>query len=984
MEKRTVRFLLVLVFVLALPIAGYAQQEAVLSGTVVDSTGGVLPGVVVRAVHEATGNSYEVVTDSGGGYRLLVRVGAYRIAAELPGFGTVTQAGVEVLVGQQVTVNIQMQPATLSETVTVTGETPLVDVTRSRVSGNIDPRQMQELPVQGANWMNLTMLAPGSRVNAVSEIPIASQASSVGVQMNLDGQQVTNMVALGFGQPRYSRDAIGEFEFVANRFDASQGRSMGVQVNAVTKSGTNQLAGTTSGYFRSDRFNAEDPVVGRVLPYSDQQVAVTFGGPIRLDRFHFFGSFEFEREPQTFSYTTPYPKFNTSLTGTRKEFKSLGRLDYQFSTSNRLSARLSRFDNRVPYDPRYTGGSDRTPASAIGTNRRSEQVQLSWTQVLGNSSVNEIKGGHSMFHWNQFPHVRNPNSLPGMTPGLGAPNIQLNGFTLGQSHAITPQDIGEDFYTVRDDLSLSLNRGGRHDLRMGGEYMYHFTFETVCNQCMGVLDLRGGPVPANIEELIVDVNDVSTWNLAPLSPIARFYQRAIGMDASPYSRPTGAQGFTEYAPRHVAAAWFQDNWALTNRLTLNLGLRYDVSIGTFVNWVEFLPIIRGDRPDDLNNFGPRVGVAYSLTDRTVLRGGYGIYYAEVTGQPAVFTLRNVQQITPQILNDGRADFASNPFNGPAPNYDQASQRLCTVNRVPGCLRANVGNFVADDLKSPFSHQASAGFQRQLTDTMAFEADWVYTGNEDILNARNINMSFNPATGANYPFNDVTRRPLQDWGNLSINRPDGDNKYHALQMGLTKRMSNRWQASATYSLGAQWNFDQLPLNPGCEHVMSWTAATGFTCDVPVTLAADIAENDWYTAGDQRHRATFNGIWEAGYGFQLSGLYIFGDEGWETPQAGVDVRALGGSGGRLRANGTLIERNSFDRKSMHRLDARVQRRLRLGSRASVDGFLEVFNLFNRANYESYNLNERNARFGQANAHSNIAYAPRVLQLGFRAAF
>jgi hypothetical protein len=268
--------------------------------------------------------------------------------------------------------------------------------------------------------------------------------------------------------------------------------------------------------------------------------------------------------------------------------------------------------------------------------------------------------------------------------------------------------------------------------------------------------------------------------------------------------------------------------------------------------------------------------------------------------------------------------------------------------------------------------------------MAFEADWVYTGNEDILNARNINMSFNPATGANYPFNDVTRRPLQDWGNLSINRPDGDNKYHALQMGLTKRMSNRWQASATYSLGAQWNFDQLPLNPGCEHVMSWTAATGFTCDVPVTLAADIAENDWYTAGDQRHRATFNGIWEAGYGFQLSGLYIFGDEGWETPQAGVDVRALGGSGGRLRANGTLIERNSFDRKSMHRLDARVQRRLRLGSRASVDGFLEVFNLFNRANYESYNLNERNARFGQANAHSNIAYAPRVLQLGFRAAF
>jgi hypothetical protein len=979
-----VRWLLMAAVVLAVPGVGSAQQEAVLSGTVTDTTGGVLPGVVVRAVHEASGNSYEMVTDSGGGYRLAVRVGIYRLSADLPGFGAVTQAGLQVLVGQQVTVNIQMRPATLEESVTVTAEAPLVDVTRSRASGNIDPRQMQELPVQGANWMNLTMLAPGSRVNAISEIPIASQASSVGVQMNLDGQQVTNMVALGFGQPRYSRDAIGEFEFVANRFDASQGRSMGVQVNAVTKSGTNRFAGTVSSYFRSDRFNAKDPVVGRVLPYSDQQVAVTFGGPIRLDRFHFFGSYEYEREPQTFAYTTPYPKFNVSLTGTRKEYKSLGRLDYQFSPQNRLSLRLSRFDNRVPYDPRYTGGSDRTAASAIGTNRRSEQVQLAWTQVLGNSSVNEVKGGHSMFHWNQFPHVKNPNTLPGMTPGLGAANILLNGFTLGQSHAITPQDIGEDFYTVRDDFSTSFNRGGRHDIRMGGEYMYHFTFEDVCNQCMGQLDLRGGPIPANLESLIGDVNDVSTWNLAAMSNIARFYQRAIGMDASPFSRPSGNSGFTEYAPRNVFAAWFQDNWAVTNRLTLNLGLRYDLSLGTFVNWVEFEPFVSGDRPNDTNNFGPRLGFAYSLNDRTVVRGGYGVYYAEVTGQPAVFTLRNVQQITPQILNDGRPDFASNPFNGPAPNFEVASQRLCTANNVPGCLRRNVGNFVADDLKSPYSHQASMGVQRQLTETMAVEADWVYTGNRDILQARNINVSYDPVTGANFPFNNIARRPFPDWGNLSINRPDGDNSYHALQMGLTKRLSNRWQASATYSLGSSWNFDQLPLNPGCEHPMTFSAATGFTCDVAVTLPDDISENDWYNSGEQRHRATFNTIWDAGYGFQLSGLYIYGDEGWQTPQAGVDVRQVGGSGGRLRANGTLIERNAFDRKSMHRMDARVQKRFQFGSRVSFDGFLEVFNLLNRANYESYQMNERNARFGQPNPHSNIAYAPRVLQLGFRAAF
>ncbi|HEX2462266.1 MAG TPA: carboxypeptidase-like regulatory domain-containing protein, partial [Vicinamibacterales bacterium] len=330
MRQRTRQLFIVLLAILFVPGVGFAQQEAVLSGTVADTTGGVLPGVVVRAVHEASGNSFETVTDAAGGYRLPVRVGTYRITADLTGFNAVTQTGLEVLVGQEVTVNIQMRPATLQESVTVTAEAPLVDVTRSRASGNIDPRQMQELPVQGRNWMNLTMLAPGSRVNAVREIPITSEASSVGVQMNLDGQQVTNMVALGFGQPRYSRDAIGEFEFVSNRFDASQGRSMGVQVNAVTKSGTNQYAGSFSGYFRSDQFNAADPVTEKVLPYSNQQLSTTFGGPIQRDRFHFFASFEYEREPQTFVYNTPYPKFNGELTGTRKEYKQLGRVDYQF------------------------------------------------------------------------------------------------------------------------------------------------------------------------------------------------------------------------------------------------------------------------------------------------------------------------------------------------------------------------------------------------------------------------------------------------------------------------------------------------------------------------------------------------------------------------------------------------------------------------------------------------------------------------------
>jgi len=159
-----------------------------------------------------------------------------------------------------------------------------------------------------------------------------------------------------------------------------------------------------------------------------------------------------------------------------------------------------------------------------------------------------------------------------------------------------------------------------------------------------------------------------------------------------------------------------------------------------------------------------------------------------------------------------------------------------------------------------------------------------------------------------------------------------------------------------------------------------------CDVPITLAPDVSENKYYLTGDQRHRATFNGIWQLGYGFQLSGLYLFGDNGRNTPTSGVDVRQSGGGTAnvRLRPDRTLIARNSFDRSAIHRVDLRVQRRFKLGSKAGIDGIFEVFNVFDHANYNSWVINESNSKYGQTQQDTNIAFAPRMLQLGFRATF
>ena len=961
MRLRTVVRVLVAAALLALPVHGYAQ-EATLSGTVTDSSGAVLPGVTLRIVHEASGNSFDGVTDERGSFRLPTRLGVHRVTAELQGFSTATQS-VDLLAGQQGVLNLRMLPSSVQETVTVTAEAPLIDTTQSTLSGNIDPQQMQELPVNGRNWMDLSMLAPGMRVNAVRDQPVEGTNSNY--QINIDGQQVTNDIgANSFGSPRFSRDAIAEFEFVASRFSAVQGRSAGVQVNAVTKSGTNTPSGSFSGYFRNDQFNAPDFIEKRVLPYSDQQLSGTFGGPIVRDRLHVFANYEYEREPQTYTYSSPWPQFNMDLSGTRVEHKGGVRLDWQLASQGRLMVRGNKYTQLQPYDAANTGGATRHPSSAQSSNQYTDEVFLTFTQVLNNRTLNEVKAGYVGFFWDNTPVIKwagHPQADKGITlGGYGTPIIQFNGYTVGQGQSNAAQHVGYGNYTVRDDLTFSFVKGGRHDVKTGGEFLYSPHFINSCRNCGGTLDARGGTIPANIVDLFPVWNDPSTWKLDALSPISRRYTVAIADQGD----------FGVYAPRKAYAAWVQDDWAVTPRLTLNLGLRYDLQTGIFANWIEILPFLEAGRPDDTNNIGPRAGFVYSLNDRTVLRGGTGMYVGDTPSQTAHWTVAWSRIANTEALYDGRSNFASNPFNGPPPSFQQ----------IIATSRRDVSNFAAPDLQVPYSYQTSVGVQRQLGPLMAFEADYVWMASRAELYTRNVNLAFNPSTGVNYPFTTIATRPYPGWGSVGQYRANGRSNNHALQTSFTKRLSDGWQASATYTFQRQWNFDTLPLNPGCDQPIQPNG----TCSVAFQVAPDISENDFYPTGDQRHRAVFNGIWQAGYGFQVSGLYIYGDNGTATPNSGVDVRVTGGAAGRLRRDGTLIARNSLERDSVHRADMRISRRFPLGGRAAIDGIFEVFNLFNHANYGSYVLAESNARFGQPDFNNNIAYAARMLQLGFRATF
>jgi len=382
------RVVWVIVAAVVLAVVPAAQaQEATLTGVVRDNTGGVLPGVTVTATNEAQGTTFVAITDEGGIYRIPVRAGIYRVSAELTGFTTVVRPGVELLLGRQAALNIDMTVSGLQETVTVTGEAPLLDTTSSNIGGNIDPRQMQELPLNGRNWMDLTLLAPGSRSNASSEVPQDRQGY---FQVAVDGQQQTLTVCCAQNQPRYSRDSIAEFLISTNRFDATQGRTMGMLVSAITKSGTNTPSGTFAGYFRHDNWNAKDFIQDRVIPYQDQQLSGTFGGPIVRDRIHFFVNWEYEREPNTITFSSRYPTFNIDLPGTRTENKGGVKGDFQFNAQNRLAVRWNKYDNLIPHSG---GGASVHPSTSQENNRHSQQYFGVLTQVLSGTTVNEVRVG---------------------------------------------------------------------------------------------------------------------------------------------------------------------------------------------------------------------------------------------------------------------------------------------------------------------------------------------------------------------------------------------------------------------------------------------------------------------------------------------------------------------------------------------------------------------------------------------------------------
>jgi hypothetical protein len=475
--------------------------------------------------------------------------------------------------------------------------------------------------------------------------------------------------------------------------------------------------------------------------------------------------------------------------------------------------------------------------------------------------------------------------------------------------------------------------------------------------------LPGSLVSTPLPALFPDPFDADTWNLAAISPWVRSYSIGVG-------------DFHVPVPSKKVGLWAQDDWKLTDALTLNLGLRYDLGIGMFANDIEFLPWQDDDRPNDADNIQPRVGFAYQVNDRTVIRGGTGLYYGDALGGDQSFARGNVQIAEINITNDGRPNFAADPFNGqPLPTYEQAIQRFCHVSRPStpgnlstGCLIRDASEVTAphDMMRVTRNWSSSIGFQRQFGSTIALEVDFVWNEGRDEKDViDNVNLTYNPATGANYPFSDRARRAFPDWGVVSMNTHNGKSRYKALQTALQKRFSDRWQASATYTLSSFWAADSPPVS-GLEFV-------------PFETQPDLGGEWAPSADDQRHRFVFNGIWQVGGGFQMSALHFFAAGLRQESFYGGDLRQTGGNfSQRLRPNGTIVPKNSLFDPAQNRTDLRFQQRIPLPGRMSIDGIAEIFNVFNNENYEL------STQESAADYLRPVAGQFRSAQFGFRFSF
>ncbi len=943
----------------------WGQSEATtgtLRGTVTDPSGGVIPNARVTLKHLETGYTRETTTGPDGYYNLsLLPVGPYELRVEAGGFATMVQSNVPINVGRVATLNVELKVGGAQEVVEVKSAIPLVETTRTQASTVVDESAVRELPIHGRNYLDFVLLTPGvvRDNNRAGDINFGGLKGTYN-SLQIDGVDNNNNF---FGQSlgrtgvrapfQFSQEAVAEFQVKTNSYQAEFGRAGGAVINVVTKTGTNELHGSLFTFYRDNRLNANKWELNRRGAPKPAlriwQFGGVAGGPLIRDKAFWLFNYDAQRRKEPNPIICPAATgsvaaacaaaaADTFLRPHIQDYQKLqnidaflGKADWRLTSNHNLSTRYNY--------QRFTGGSlensgDTSVREHTGDSLvRTHTLGANLLSTLGPRWVNEFR-----VQWGR-------DSEPGTANGSD-PEIQLR-----QAGTLFLQ-LGRNNFSPRE---TTIKRGqfvdnvsylrGRHTFKLGVD----INIERILNFFPG---LFGGRYSFNCLEDFQDNKrpDGSARQPGGETPVCSagsYTQNFAGVGTS---GPTTHPNISEYS-------WFvQDEFRAAPSLTLSFGLRYDlqdIQKPTIQNpnpQLAALGVNTGQMKSDDNNFGPRLGFAWSprLGRPLVVRGGYGIYYGRT---PSIMTATATSNNGLQVISvtvPGNSSLLPPSFAYPA-----------SLTAPPTGATAATPNIYAFEKNyvQPYVQQGSLGVESEFAKNWSAGVSYLFVKGTHLSRSNNINLgtpvptTFGTLTVERFP----SAKPAANFARITEFQSNANSVYHAAIFSLNKRFSHHFQAAANYTFSKAIDdrpdsTSVVPGNPGDDVKMAAN---------PKNLRDDRGLSDQ----DFRHRFVLFYVWDLDYlnnhenflarhvlgNWSFSGSFQAQNGKHYSTQLGSDPNRDGNSftdrlSGIGRNTNTLPAQISFDLRLAHDFPVYERARFRF--------LFEAFNLFNRPNYRDAN--------------------------------
>lgn len=959
------RFLCSIALAAVLTITALAQSQSTtgnIEGRTVDPNGAAVPGVSINATNQNTGFTKTVSSGAEGDFIfVLLPPGSYTLTTEaVKGFASSKYENVTVTVGAKTALELTLSVGTTSNVVDVSASGQSVELTRTSISTTIDETSVNNLPTNGRNFLDFATLTPGivKDPTRAGDLAVGGQKGTLN-SIQIDGVssdntffgQSSGRVGSGRAPSQFSIDTVKEFQVNQNGFSAEYGRAAGAVINVVTKSGTNRFTGSAFEYFRDESLNARNPNLvsaNRPKPAGQiNQFGGTFGGPIVKDKVFFFGAYEGQRSKlpnPVILNSLPFAPANVqaflapkvaSYNVSRQQDTYLGKVDFNINDRNQAWVRFNQ--QNFTGTNLENGGSLSAFEHTGNSNVTTTTITGDWTTSISAKWFNEFRYQYSR---DKEPGFSNSTS-PEATFSASAGGITDGTFNIGRNN-FSPRET-----TIKRNQIVDIQTYvfGSHTLKYGADLL----FDKIFNFFPGLFS--GSYTFTNYAALS---NQLAT----PGTQFASRYRQSFA--------GAGTTGGTTHPNNYEYGFFVQDDWRATRKLTVNLGLRYDyqqIAKPPIQNPNTALLAAGFDtsfQPKDKNNFAPRFGLSYAFDEKTVIRGGYGLYFGRT---PAIMTGTAHSQNGIQVIA-----IDVNCVTSPAlcPLYPTVFTSVPT-----GATLAPINLYLFDkNYKQPFTQQARVQFEREIVKNTTFSVQYALFRGQDLGRTRNANFTAPVAT--TYPIFEASGTATGQ--SLTVNRFAGTGYagsrvagftrislfessaksfYQGLTFELNRRLTRNWQFSSSYTLSKAKDSkpDQTSVVVGADD--------GKVAENNFDLSGEYGRSDL----DIRHRFVFSSVYNTGtfkYSDNKVARALLSDyevTGIFQAQSGIAYSALvsgdpnaDGNTSTDRVPGTA--RNQFSTPAAYILDLRLGRMIRFGDRYKVSLFAEAFNLLNRSNVISVN--------------------------------